>query len=166
MPQKAQAFAMDPYMRLASDAFAECFDETQFTAFAHRHAMIIFQPNAIAGRKVKTSLHFLRRQGFEPVHMRRIAYSRITSREEWRYQFSEITLARMKLASAKFMIGPSAICTTGITPPHVADDKPVLPAVPKIVGVIDRGVSAVPAPPCGGWLFGQLRSYPKRAQYV
>jgi len=64
------------------------------------HAVLVLQPDCMAGRLAQQCLAIVRREGFEPVHWRRVRIEPHVTAAMWRYQSSSSTRASLVLADA------------------------------------------------------------------
>jgi len=60
-------------------------------------ALIVFKPEAVVGRRIRSALSFLHQRGFRPMYWHRFRYSRDTIRVAWQYQLNIATRQRLRL---------------------------------------------------------------------
>ncbi|MEV6235230.1 hypothetical protein [Lentzea sp. NPDC051838] len=88
-----------------------------------QHAVLVIQPDCIAGRQVERCLDLVRRQGFEPVHAIRFRFGPEQTHGIWRYQSNISTPASQRIADEVCGKGDSLLVLFRDTTP-----APVLPA--------------------------------------
>ncbi|MFT3770484.1 MAG: hypothetical protein QM820_34075 [Minicystis sp.] len=104
-------------------AFREAWSDIQqrFGAGApdalHRIAVIVFKPDAIVGRRVGASLDFMASSGFLPIGHATFAYTPASARDEWRYQWNQLTLDRIRLSTLVTIAGESLVVVFRDTSP-------------------------------------------------
>ncbi|MBP1904867.1 hypothetical protein J2Z32_001491 [Paenibacillus turicensis] len=84
LPEKRMLYAMDTYFRESWEDFSQHFGDPK--TIVSNLAVIVFKPEAIAGRKILESLDFLKQYGFYPLAAKSYINSRHIYRELWRYQ--------------------------------------------------------------------------------
>jgi hypothetical protein len=97
-PEKRDAFVKDLYFR---ECWADIVDVWS-AAGAGRlgpMALLNFKPDAVVGRRLIPTLHFVMARGFVPAAMARIRFSRHSIRELWRYNWHFATVDRMALST-------------------------------------------------------------------
>jgi hypothetical protein len=96
--EKRDAFEKDLYFRECwADVAASCGARAAWIVGAL--AVLTFKPDAIVGRRLRSTLGFVRERGFFPAAMARIRFSRHSIRELWRYNWHFATIDRMALST-------------------------------------------------------------------
>jgi hypothetical protein len=101
MPEKRDAFAVDIYFREAWADFVACFG-ARTTEILSSLGLLTFKPDAIVGRRMRQTIDYLAEQGFEIVGVRDVEFSRLASRELWRYNWNFATLDRIHLSTRMY----------------------------------------------------------------
>jgi len=101
LPDKRRLFAIDTYFR-------EAYTELGSAETELRHAaVVVFKPDALAGRRIAPCLELLRAHGFRPVAARTFTYDRLLIRETWRYQFNVASDDRIDVVDLLLTAAPS-----------------------------------------------------------
>jgi hypothetical protein len=95
---KERLYRVEPYFREAWADWLRTFGESVL-AVLQRITLVILLPEAQVGRRAHRCLDYLRGRAFTPVYFRRFRYDDHAIREDWRYQMSNMTLDRMRLAT-------------------------------------------------------------------
>lgn len=109
VPEKRMLFGVDPYFRAGYLDFRHRNGGSFPYETLHQTAVLFIQPDGVSARIGKKTLSFLESNGFELIATSLFKHTYHSVREEWRYQFNEMTLPRMDITSAKYMMGPSLL---------------------------------------------------------
>ena len=94
---KRDIMGVDPYFR---EAWAQAKRSWPGDpGILHQIGVIIFKPEAIAGRRMIPALEACASHGFVPVAFRRFRFDSRAMRELWRYQWNTVTVDRIRLAT-------------------------------------------------------------------
>ena len=96
MEIKKSFYSRETYFRECWLDFCNVF-ENERIQILQRHAIMVFKPDAIIGRRIDEALEYLKNSGFVPIVWREIRYSRMFMREDWRYQLNQLSIDRMML---------------------------------------------------------------------
>ncbi|WP_052684517.1 hypothetical protein [Lentzea aerocolonigenes] len=91
--------------------------------FLQQHAVLVIQPDCVAGRRAERCVDLVRQQGFEPVHTIRFHFGAEQTHGIWRYQSNISTPASRHIADEVCGQGDSLLVLLRDTTPD-----PVLPA--------------------------------------
>ncbi|MEV4640569.1 nucleoside-diphosphate kinase [Actinoplanes sp. NPDC049548] len=106
-PQKQRYFGTDSYFLEAYEQLAALTGDP--VAFAHRHALLLMKPDAVASRSIERIVGWLRDSGFRIVAARRLRMGRGAVRAMWHYQLNRATPQRCLLADALCGQGDSLV---------------------------------------------------------
>lgn len=105
-PEKRRVFEKDIYLR---ECWADCVDvlggsgETVTTL--QPLAILMFKPDATVGRRMVTSLEYVRTHGFVPIATARVRLNRHSMRELWRHDWHVYTTDRLELSNLLYTAG-------------------------------------------------------------
>lgn len=97
-PERRKAFATDIYLRESLADLTEIGGETAVGALGEL-ALFTFKPDAVIGRRMRPSLDFLTDNGFTPIAVAPVRYTRHSMRELWRYNWDTYTPDRLALTT-------------------------------------------------------------------
>jgi hypothetical protein len=93
--EKARAYGAETWAREVWRELAAATPDP--LAFAHRHALFVLKPEAIAGRAGTRILDAVAAEGFRPVAVRTIDVDRHVMRAMWLYKLNVATLERIRI---------------------------------------------------------------------
>ncbi|WP_066582755.1 nucleoside-diphosphate kinase [Cellulomonas timonensis] len=97
--EKWQLYSEDEHVA-AGLARARPREAAGLAALLRDHAVLVLQPDCVAGGLAQRALSIVRREGFEPVHWRRVRIDPPVTAAIWHYQSSSSTPASLELADA------------------------------------------------------------------
>ena len=104
LPAKKSWFSVDPHFRFALNQFRGAFGIDLYDV-TDSIAVLYIQPDGIAARRVEGVCKFLNENGFSLMHAKVARHTYHSVREEWRYQFNEMTVDRMAITDWKYRAG-------------------------------------------------------------
>ncbi len=105
--RKRKLFAQDLYLR---EGWAELLDVAgDRAAEIDALALLTFKPEAVPGRRMRTTLDFLIEHEFSPVAVAPVRYTRHSMRELWRYDWDRYSTDRLALATVMYTAGESLL---------------------------------------------------------
>ena len=104
LPSKINWFSVDPHFRFALNQFRDVFGIDLYKV-TDSIAVLYIQPDGIAARRVERVCKFLKENDFSLLHARIARHTYHSVREEWRYQFNEMTVDRMAITDWKYRAG-------------------------------------------------------------
>jgi hypothetical protein len=96
LPQKQALFAEDSFFREGLAEARHVWNENLWD-YLHGTALVLFKPDAIAGRRVPLAVRALLQRGFFPVAALAARLDAPTSHALWRYQLRRNTLDKIRL---------------------------------------------------------------------
>lgn len=130
--EKRILFGIDPFFRSSYLQF--CFQNGGSFPYValNRTALLVIQPDGVAAGIAGTVRQFLMSHGFHVLGAISFRHNSHSVREEWRYQFNEMTLPRMHLTSIKYTIGDSILLLLRDT--KAKEDMPATVRLQKLKG--------------------------------
>lgn len=104
---KVDAYAGDTY-------FQECANQlvdsgADLATFAHEHTLLLLKPDAVVGRAMEPTVHWLRDNGFRIAAVRRMSVNRHQARALWYYQWNIASTERRHLADLLVTISDAVL---------------------------------------------------------
>jgi Nucleoside diphosphate kinase len=106
--QKQREYPLETPFREAWSDFVDAFGEGAIGVL-HRLATVVIKPDAIVARRAVPALEFLEGNGFVPIALDPVHYTPESAREEWRYQWNQLTLDRVRLSTMVLTAGASLL---------------------------------------------------------
>jgi nucleoside diphosphate kinase len=79
------------------------------TKALQRLAIIILKPDAIVARRAAAAMEFIETRGFTPLAVEPLRFTAESTREEWRFQWNQLTLDRIHLSTKVMTAGTSLL---------------------------------------------------------
>ncbi|MDQ3935652.1 MAG: hypothetical protein M3340_13585 [Actinomycetota bacterium] len=98
VPEKRDAYARETYFREAWDDVVDVLGDSA-AAVLGSLGLLSFKPEAVVGRRLRATLHYVVDHGFVPAGVARLRYTRNSMRELWRYNWDVYTVDRIALAT-------------------------------------------------------------------
>lgn len=107
--EKLAVYEADSYFRETWEDLASILDEPE--AWAHRTALAVLKPDAVAGRRLRPTMQWLEQNGLTIVDARVVRFDRLLIRELWRYQFNLATRRRIDIVDILLPASGSLLLT-------------------------------------------------------
>jgi nucleoside diphosphate kinase len=104
---KCEVLAVDLYLREAWQQAALVLDDV--VDVLAPLALLMFKPDAVAGRRVRATIEFCERNGFEPIAFADAELTRHSIRELWRYNWDVYTTDRLAMCDHLYTANASAL---------------------------------------------------------
>lgn len=130
--EKLRAYADDDWFKSGLDAAYEVLGDDA-SRLVQRHAVLVIQPDCIAGRTAELCVEHVRRQGFEPVHTIRFHFGTEQTAGIWHYQSNISTQDSLDIADQVCGKGDSLLVLLRDT-----TAEPVMPASLRLTDLKGR----------------------------
>ncbi|GGU67054.1 hypothetical protein GCM10010178_68560 [Lentzea flava] len=130
--EKLRAYADDEWFRSGLDAAYEVLGDNA-SRLVQRHAVLVIQPDCVAGRTAERCVDHVRRQGFEPVRTIRFHFGAEQTAGIWHYQSNISTPDSLDIADQVCGKGDSLVVLLRDT-----TAEPVIPASLRLTDLKGR----------------------------
>lgn len=120
---KVDAYAGDTYFQESANQLVD--SGADLATFAREHTLLLLKPDAVVGRAMEPTVHWLRDNGFRIAAVRRMSVNRHQARALWYYQWNIASTERRHLADLLVTISDAVLLVLHASPTdEMADDLP------------------------------------------
>jgi hypothetical protein len=98
LPEKRDIFSRDLYFREGWTDLIGILGHAAVDTLGSL-AMLVFKPDAVVGRRMRGTLDFVVEQGFTPIAVAPVQFTRHSMREVWRYNWHTYTIDRLEFCN-------------------------------------------------------------------